>query len=86
MTDKPVTTQLRAAQDGAGSPMLTVRDVAGFLGMSPRWVHERVRLREIPYYKFGAALRFDRDEIRRWTERYWKAPEGRGRDPEPVRR
>jgi excisionase family DNA binding protein len=66
--------------------MLTVREVAGYLGMSPRWVHERVRLHEIPYYKFGTALRFDLDEVRRWRVHYRTAAEGRGRDPERGQR
>jgi excisionase family DNA binding protein len=89
MTESSAHTEPRAAQDGARAAgdgsMLTAREVAGYLGMSARWVHERVRRREIPYYKFGASLRFDRDEVRRWTERYWSAPTGRGRDRERAR-
>jgi excisionase family DNA binding protein len=65
---------------------MTLLDVAAYIGMSRRWVAERVRRREIPCYRFGTALRFDQEEVRQWTERYWSAPEGRGRDPERVRR
>ena len=56
-------------------PSLTVRDVARYLGMSTRWVHERVRRREIPCYRFGTALRFDHEEVRRWAEQYRTASE-----------
>jgi hypothetical protein len=54
--------------------------------MSARWVHERVRRHEIPYYKFGTALRFDPDEVRRWRVDYRPAVDSRGRDPDRVRR
>jgi excisionase family DNA binding protein len=54
---------------------MTVRDVARYLGMSTRWVHERVHRREIPCYRFGTALRFDQEEVRRWAEQYRTAPE-----------
>jgi excisionase family DNA binding protein len=50
------------------------------LGMSLRWVHERVRRGEIPYYKFGRALRFDPEEIRRWRTQYRNTPEGMRRE------
>ncbi len=47
-------------------PLLTVNELCRLLGMSPRWIHERTRRREIPCYRFGTALRFDLDEIRQW--------------------
>jgi excisionase family DNA binding protein len=50
------------------------------LGMSLRWVHERVRRREIPYYRFGRALRFDPEEIRRWRTQYRNMPEAMRRE------
>ena len=86
MTGKPAVAQAQLAANGARGPSMTLRDVAAYIGMSRRWVAERVRRREIPCYRFGTALRFDHEEVRRWTERYWSAPEGRGRDPERVRR
>ncbi len=58
-----------------GESLLTVRDLARLLKMSERWVHERTRRREIPCYRFGTALRFDRAEILAWMAR-WR--EGRG--------
>jgi excisionase family DNA binding protein len=80
MTERLPGPQDAATLNGARGPSLTVRDVARYLGMSTRWVHERVRRHEIPCYRFGAALRFDPEEVRRWTEQYRAAPEGKRRD------
>ena len=52
------------------TPLLTVNELCRLLGMSPRWVHERTRRQEIPCYRFGTALRFDLDEIRRWMANF----------------
>ena len=71
----------RGERDGErGTPLVTIRAVAQMLGMSLRWVHERVRRGEIPYYKFGRALRFDPEEIRRWRTQYRNTPEGMRRE------
>lgn len=51
-------------------PLLTVNELCRLLGISPRWIHERTRRREIPCYRFGTALRFDLDEIRQWMARF----------------
>ncbi len=50
--------------------LLTVTELCRLLGMSRRWVHERTRRREIPCYRFGTALRFDPEEIRRWIANF----------------
>jgi excisionase family DNA binding protein len=55
--------------------LLNVRAVAQKLGMSQRWVHERVRKREIPYFRLGRALRFDLEEVRDWLARSRREPE-----------
>ena len=44
----------------------TVRELAEFLGMSERWVHERTRHDEIPCHRLGTAIRFDPDEVQGW--------------------
>ncbi len=49
--------------------LLTVRDLARLLKMSERWVHERTRRREIPCYRSGTVLRFDRLEVLAWMAR-----------------
>ena len=64
-------TQTRNGNDG----LLTAREVARMLHMSERWVHERTRRREIPCYRLGNVLRFDRTEIRTWIQQ-WREPEG----------
>ena len=58
-----------------GESLLTVRDLARLLKMSERWVHERTRRREIPCYRFGTALRFDRAEVLAWMAR-WREGQG----------
>jgi excisionase family DNA binding protein len=60
-----------------GESLLTVRDLARLLKMSERWVHERTRHREIPCYRFGTALRFDRAEVLAWMAR-WREGQGKG--------
>ncbi len=60
-----------------GESLLTVRDLARLLKMSERWVHERTRRREIPCYRFGTVLRFDRLEVLAWMAR-WREGGGTG--------
>jgi len=48
----------------------TVGEVAEFLGVSKRWVHERTRRNEIPCYRLGMALRFDPREILAWVSKF----------------
>lgn len=65
--------------------LLTVGEVAQLLGMSVRWVHERTRRREIPCYRFGAALRFDPQEIAAWAAKFHHPPEDYGTGTGRVR-
>jgi excisionase family DNA binding protein len=62
------------AVDGEHPGLLTVQDLARRLGMSRRWIHERTRLRQIPHYRLGRALRFDLEEVRAWLAQYRSAP------------
>ena len=55
MTARPSHPQHPAEGDGERPGLLTVRDLARALGMSPRWIHERTRLRQIPHYRLGRA-------------------------------
>ena len=52
----------RIMQDG----LWTVKELARYLGMSERWIHERTRRDEIPCYRLGTALRFDPKEVYAW--------------------
>jgi len=55
--------------------LLTSHEVARLLHMSERWVHERTRRREIPCYRLGNVLRFDRAEILAWIQQWREHPE-----------
>ncbi len=70
--------QTRLDQSPSSGRLLTVKEVAHLLGMSERWIHERTRRGEIPCYRFGAALRFDAEEIRLWVAQYHSTANGSG--------
>jgi excisionase family DNA binding protein len=74
MTARPSPPQHPQAGDGERPGLLTVQDLARRLGMSPRWIHERTRLRQIPHYRLGRSLRFDLEEVRAWLAQYRSAP------------
>lgn len=50
----------------------TILDVPGlceYLHVTPKWIHERTHLKEIPYYKLSnKQLRFRKKDIDRWLE------------------
>ncbi len=56
----------------------TVRELAKFLGMSERWVHERTRRDEIPCHRLGTALRFDPNEVQAWLMQRRESVASRG--------
>lgn len=58
--DRPV--MRNVAQDG----FWTVKELACYLRISERWIHERTRRNEIPCHRLGAALRFDPREVHLW--------------------
>jgi excisionase family DNA binding protein len=62
-------TAARAAQAPLGSPpqLLTVVEVAGLLRVEVSTIYVWTSKRRIPFRKVGGRLRFDRDEILRWT-------------------
>jgi excisionase family DNA binding protein len=62
----------RIAQDG----LWTVKELARYLSMSERWVHERTRRDEIPCYRLGTALRFDPQEVHGWMIQRRESPVG----------
>ncbi|WKZ15455.1 MAG: helix-turn-helix domain-containing protein [Candidatus Jettenia caeni] len=49
------------------SKLLTVKEVAEYLGMSPEHIRHMCRLKEIPCAKLGV-WRFDRADIEVWLE------------------
>jgi excisionase family DNA binding protein len=46
--------------------LLTIREVAAWLGVTVRHVRRLVAERRIPYIKWGRYLRFDVDDITAW--------------------
>lgn len=49
--------------------MLTVKELAKILKVSPKTVYKLIYEGKIPvYYKFGRAIRFDEEEIKEWIE------------------
>ncbi len=45
-----------------------VDQAAEYLGIRPKTLYEWVRLGRVPYRKIGFNVRFDPDELERWTE------------------
>lgn len=48
--------------------IFTVKTLALYLGVSEKWVYERVQHKEIPYLKIGGNDRFRKSDIDRWIE------------------
>lgn len=46
--------------------LLTLQQVATYVGLSPHTVYRYVSQRKIPHVKLGKVLKFDRAEIDRW--------------------
>lgn len=59
-----------------GAPLLTIAQVAEFLGVTERHVRRLVFERRIPYLKWGHLLRFDADEITAWLDTCRQEPRG----------
>ena len=56
--------------------LVDISAVAERLCVSVSYVRARVFRREIPFYKIGAAVRFDLGEIERWLQDRKVHPEG----------
>jgi len=52
----------------------TVKEVAGFLGLSEQSIFTMTVLKRIPFYKIGGAVRFDPQEIRTWRDLMRQGP------------
>lgn len=63
------TTAASAQKAPPGTPpqLLTVAEVAGLLRVEVSTIYVWTSKRKIPFRKVGGRLRFDRDEILRWT-------------------
>ena len=45
-----------------GSPLLSVKEAAAYLGMSKDWIYERLKTL-VPHVKIGGALKFRKDDL-----------------------
>lgn len=56
------------AEKNEPKKLLTVRETAEFLSVKPRTIYAWVAERRIPFRKVGKLLRFDRAELKAWSE------------------
>jgi len=61
--------RLRAADQPRPPRLWAVPEVAAYLGVEPRTIYQWVWERSMPSRKAGEELRFDPDEVDRWTVR-----------------
>lgn len=48
--------------------LLTVDDVAAFLGVPKSWIYEKTRHHAIPVYRIGKYCRFSARELQEWLK------------------
>jgi len=63
-TTEPVTEQ------SGRRPLMSIAEVADWLGVTVRHVRRLVAERRIPFIKWGHLLRFDPDEIEAWIAQH----------------
>jgi DNA binding domain, excisionase family len=56
-----------------GSPLLSVKEAAAYLGMSRDWIYERLKTL-IPHVKIGGTLKFRKDDLDRYIALQTVAP------------
>ncbi len=59
--------------------MMTVRELADFLGVHENWVYIHAIAGDVPGYKIGKNRRFRRSEIEAWLEK-----QRAGSPPQPL--
>lgn len=52
--------------------LMTVRDVAKYLGLSERTIYSMIKYGEIPYIKVGGRYRFSRGKVEEWLQQNLK--------------
>lgn len=57
-------------------PLLTIEELAAYLGLAKATLREWTWQRRIPFVKLGRAVRFRRAEIEAWLAQQSVAPEG----------
>ncbi len=56
------------AQPSAAPGLMTVEQVADYLGLSTSYIRKAVHARTIPSLKIGSAVRFRRSDIDAWVD------------------
>ena len=56
-------------QETSAREILTIEEAADYLRLSVFTLREKVRLRQVPFYKVGGAVRFRRSKLDRWIDR-----------------
>jgi len=70
-----IITELRGIRQQAAAvrEILTIEEAADYLRMSPYTLRDKVRLRQIPFFKVGSkgcgSIRFRRSSLDRWVDR-----------------
>lgn len=58
--------------------LLSIPELAKWLGVSVRYIRRLVHERRIPHIKMGHFVRFDQDDIRTWIDRSRRPDHGGG--------
>lgn len=61
----------------AFSGYLTINDLSTYLGIKPKTLYARIK--EIPHYKVGRLVRFKREDVDAWMERF-RVTQEKGQD------
>lgn len=49
-------------------PIFTIDNLVAYLHIPKKWIYERTRFREIPFFKAGKFIRFRKSEIDSWIQ------------------
>ena len=58
------------------APTVDVDGAAQLLALRPSTIRKLVALRSVPYFKLGARIAFDRDELLEWRNQHRVKPVG----------
>jgi excisionase family DNA binding protein len=62
---------------------LTIEEAATLIRVPKSWLYERTRTNTVPHIKLGKYVRFDRQELLNWVQRFRR--DGRGRRVQAAR-
>ena len=62
------------SDDQRAGPLITIREVAQYTGLSIHTLYAMVSQRRIPYVKLGGALKFDPVKLHEWIKAHSVMP------------